>query len=149
MPITLDNQLSLELPLKYPETYRVTFTPESPGPVTVEISASNYPPFTIKMEGISTPNVEPKETCSCQCGKAAGQQQGASERISTEDVDPNDMIIPNETVQVTSVGGSKIYRGKNPAGTEPFHTGVKRAGSPQQAIASSSKRTQASASMAC
>lgn len=29
----LDNKISLELPLKYPEVYRVTYTPDFPGPL--------------------------------------------------------------------------------------------------------------------
>lgn len=29
----LENKISLELPLKYPEVYRVTYTPDFPGPL--------------------------------------------------------------------------------------------------------------------
>lgn len=33
----LENKISLELPLKYPEVYRVTYTPEFPGPLVSTI----------------------------------------------------------------------------------------------------------------
>ncbi|KAG1795237.1 hypothetical protein EV424DRAFT_1448435, partial [Suillus variegatus] len=33
-----DNTIRLELPLKYPETIRVTFIPDVPGPLTIEIN---------------------------------------------------------------------------------------------------------------
>ncbi|KAG1765337.1 hypothetical protein EDD22DRAFT_951152 [Suillus occidentalis] len=36
-----DNLIRLELPLKYPETIRVTFIPDVPGPLTIEIIPSN------------------------------------------------------------------------------------------------------------
>ncbi|KAG1799983.1 hypothetical protein EV424DRAFT_1371499 [Suillus variegatus] len=35
-----DNTIRLELPLKYPETIRVTFIPDVPGPLTIEIVPS-------------------------------------------------------------------------------------------------------------
>ncbi|KAG1794927.1 hypothetical protein EV424DRAFT_1649043 [Suillus variegatus] len=35
-----DNTIRLELPLKYPETIRVTFIPDLPGPLTIEIVPS-------------------------------------------------------------------------------------------------------------
>ena len=34
----LDNKISLELPLKYPEVYCVTYTPEFPGPLVSTIA---------------------------------------------------------------------------------------------------------------
>ncbi|KIJ61587.1 hypothetical protein HYDPIDRAFT_29683 [Hydnomerulius pinastri MD-312] len=69
MPITLDNQLSFELPLKYPDTYRVTSTPEAPGPaVTIEITASNYPTFSFKVEE-NNPNDMPMQTETYDKGK--------------------------------------------------------------------------------
>ena len=33
LPMFLENKVSLELPLKYPEVYCVTYTPEFPGPL--------------------------------------------------------------------------------------------------------------------
>lgn len=35
-----DNTIRLELPLKYPETIRITFIPDIPGPLTIEIIPS-------------------------------------------------------------------------------------------------------------
>lgn len=35
-----DNTIRLELPLKYPETIRITFIPDVPGPLTIEIIPS-------------------------------------------------------------------------------------------------------------
>ncbi|KAG1782445.1 hypothetical protein EV702DRAFT_1231871 [Suillus placidus] len=35
-----DNTIRLELPLKYPETIRVTFIPDTPGSLTIEIIPS-------------------------------------------------------------------------------------------------------------
>ncbi|KAG2144215.1 hypothetical protein DEU56DRAFT_910570 [Suillus clintonianus] len=35
-----DNTIRLEIPLKYPETIRVTFIPDVPGPLTIELIPS-------------------------------------------------------------------------------------------------------------
>ncbi|EGN92227.1 hypothetical protein SERLA73DRAFT_157123 [Serpula lacrymans var. lacrymans S7.3] len=43
MLLDFNNTISIELPLKYPETYRVTFTPDFPGPMTIEIKQSSTP----------------------------------------------------------------------------------------------------------
>ncbi|KAG0694716.1 hypothetical protein DFH29DRAFT_1083716 [Suillus ampliporus] len=47
-----DNVIRLELPLKYPETIRITFIPDVPGPLTIEIipstSTTTKPPDTPK-----------------------------------------------------------------------------------------------------
>ncbi|KAG1840792.1 hypothetical protein C8R48DRAFT_64493 [Suillus tomentosus] len=41
MPLMFeDNTIRLELPLKYPETIRITFIPDVPGPLTIEIIPS-------------------------------------------------------------------------------------------------------------
>ncbi|KAG2066522.1 hypothetical protein BDR04DRAFT_1106604 [Suillus decipiens] len=40
MLVLEDNIIRLELPLKYPETIRVTFIPDVPGPLTIEIIPS-------------------------------------------------------------------------------------------------------------
>jgi hypothetical protein len=34
------NMVTLSLPLKYPEPYSITFTPEMPGPITIHILSS-------------------------------------------------------------------------------------------------------------
>jgi hypothetical protein len=36
----LENKIALELPLKHPEVYRVTYTPEFPGPLVSTIILS-------------------------------------------------------------------------------------------------------------
>ena len=38
LPTFLENTITLELPLKYPEVYRVTYTPEFPGPLVSTIA---------------------------------------------------------------------------------------------------------------
>ncbi|KAG6369852.1 hypothetical protein JVT61DRAFT_13411 [Boletus reticuloceps] len=34
------NMVTLSLPLKYPESFSITFTPEMPGPITIHIRSS-------------------------------------------------------------------------------------------------------------
>ncbi|KAG2046041.1 hypothetical protein BDR06DRAFT_977775 [Suillus hirtellus] len=59
MPLMFeDNTIRLELPLKYPETIRITFIPDVPGPLTIEIIPSTCTttrsPETPKEKGMCT-----------------------------------------------------------------------------------------------
>ncbi|KAH0831161.1 hypothetical protein J3R83DRAFT_13737 [Lanmaoa asiatica] len=58
LPAFLENKISLEVPLKYPEVYRVTYTPESPGPLTIEIrpSATSELQNTAQMLALQSPS---------------------------------------------------------------------------------------------
>ncbi|KAG1778444.1 hypothetical protein EV702DRAFT_1044728 [Suillus placidus] len=59
-----DNTIRLELPLKYLETIRVTFIPDTPGPLTIEIIPSTCgstakSPDTLKDKCIDNSPVKP------------------------------------------------------------------------------------------